>query len=89
MKKPSARRLAGKLSHFLAYQTKYSAQVRWGQGLAIDPSDNKLYAPFDGTVVMVAPTKHAIGLRSEYGVELLVHIGLDTVTLAASRLHCT
>jgi PTS system beta-glucosides-specific IIC component len=32
-----------------------------GQGLAIEPSDNKLYAPFDGTVVMVAPTKHAIG----------------------------
>lgn len=52
-----------------------------GQGLAIEPSDNKLYAPFDGTVVMVAPTKHAIGLRSATGVELLVHIGLDTVTL--------
>ncbi|MBT2649163.1 PTS glucose transporter subunit IIA [Bacillus sp. ISL-34] len=52
-----------------------------GQGLAIEPSDNKLYAPFDGTVVMLAPTKHAIGLRSTSGVELLVHIGLDTVTL--------
>lgn len=52
-----------------------------GQGLAIEPEDNKLYAPFDGNVVMIAPTKHAIGLRSESGVELLVHIGLDTVKL--------
>ncbi|MCY8979877.1 beta-glucoside-specific PTS transporter subunit IIABC [Bacillus halotolerans] len=52
-----------------------------GQGLAIEPSDSKLYAPFDGTIVMVAPTKHAIGLRSTSGIELLVHIGLDTVTL--------
>ncbi|TYR81830.1 PTS beta-glucoside transporter subunit EIIBCA [Priestia megaterium] len=52
-----------------------------GQGLAIEPSDNKLYGPFDGTVVMIAPTKHAIGLRSVAGVELLVHIGLDTVKL--------
>lgn len=52
-----------------------------GQGLAIEPSDNKLYAPFDGNVVMIAPTKHAIGLRSKSGVELLVHIGLDTVKL--------
>jgi beta-glucoside PTS system EIICBA component len=52
-----------------------------GQGVAIEPADNKLYAPFDGTVVMIAPTKHAIGLRSETGVEILMHIGLDTVTL--------
>lgn len=52
-----------------------------GQGVAIEPLDNKLYAPFDGTVVMIALTKHAIGLRSNSGVEMLVHIGLDTVKL--------
>lgn len=52
-----------------------------GQGVAIDPEDNQLYAPFDGTVVMIAPTKHAIGLRSTTGIELLVHIGIDTVQL--------
>ncbi len=52
-----------------------------GQGLAIEPSGDKLYAPFDGTVATVAPTGHAIGLRSDTGVELFVHIGLDTVKL--------
>lgn len=52
-----------------------------GQGVAIEPLDNKLYAPFDGTVVMIALTKHAIGLRSNSGAELLVHVGLDTVML--------
>lgn len=52
-----------------------------GQGVAIEPLDNKLYAPFDGTVVMIALTKHAIGLRSHSGAELLVHVGLDTVLL--------
>ena len=52
-----------------------------GSGLAIEPSDNKLYAPFDGTVATIAPTRHAIGLRSNTGVELFIHIGLDTVKL--------
>ncbi|MCD7034250.1 beta-glucoside-specific PTS transporter subunit IIABC [Metabacillus sp. GX 13764] len=55
-----------------------------GEGVAIDPADSKIFGPFDGTVVMTAPTKHAIGLRSDSGIEMLIHIGLDTVTLDGS-----
>lgn len=52
-----------------------------GDGIAIIPADGKIYSPIDGTVVMVAPTKHAFGLRTEDGLELLIHFGLETVTL--------
>lgn len=52
-----------------------------GKGIAIDPSDNKVYSPFDGTIEFIADSKHAIGLRSENGVELLIHVGMDTVQM--------
>lgn len=52
-----------------------------GQGTAIIPSDGKLYAPFDGVVSLVADTKHAISLDGPGGCEMLIHVGLETVSL--------
>lgn len=57
------------------------AQKMMGDGVMFEPEEGKIYAPCDGTVEFVFPTKHAIGMKSVDGVELLLHIGIDTVKM--------
>lgn len=52
-----------------------------GEGFGVIPEEGIVYSPFDGTVEMIFPTKHAIGLKSKEGIEVLIHIGLDTINL--------
>ena len=52
-----------------------------GAGIAVEPTEGKLYAPADGKITVAFPTGHAYGLRTENGLDLLMHIGMDTVEL--------
>lgn len=52
-----------------------------GKGIGIKPISHVIHSPIDGELLTVFPTKHAIGLRSDQGVEVLIHIGIDTVSL--------
>lgn len=52
-----------------------------GKGIGIEPTDSQIVAPFDGTISTLFPTKHAIGIVSNNGTELLIHIGIETVEL--------
>lgn len=57
------------------------SQKMMGDGIAIIPKEGKLVSPVDGEIMQVFPTKHAIGIKSLKGLEILIHVGLETVEL--------
>lgn len=57
------------------------SQKMVGDGMAIIPTDGKVYAPVDGSLIQVFKTHHAYAIRTDYGAEILIHCGLDTVSL--------
>ena len=73
--------LSGQVKELSQATDPVFAQGVMGQGVLIEPSQGDLLAPVDGIVSVLFPTKHAVGIVSDQGVEMLMHIGMDTVNL--------
>lgn len=74
--------LSGEVKALSEIKDEAFASGALGTGIAIDPAEGKLFAPASGIVTALFPKKHAIGIQTDQGVELLIHIGMDTVQLA-------
>lgn len=73
--------LQGKVKPISSIQDDVFSREVIGKSIAIEPTGNEIYAPITGTVTSVFPTKHAIGITGDNGVEVLIHVGIDTVKL--------
>lgn len=71
--------LTGKLVSMSDVKDPVFSQKMMGDGFAIIPSANEVVSPVDATIEVLYPTGHAIGLRTEDGIEILIHLGIDTV----------
>ncbi len=73
--------LTGKIVSLEEVPDPVFAQKMMGDGFAIEPAEGDVVSPVDGEVVQLFHTKHAIGLKTEAGTEILIHIGLETVAM--------
>lgn len=71
----------GKVIPITEVEDAVFAEKMMGDGFAVKPANGNIYAPVSGEVVSVFPTKHAIGLKTKDGIEVLVHMGIDTVEI--------
>ena len=73
--------MAGKAVPITEVPDPTFAEGMLGNGIAIEPADGKVYAPCDATVDMMFTTGHAVSLVADFGAEILIHVGLETVSL--------
>ncbi|WP_213975581.1 PTS sugar transporter subunit IIA [Tepidanaerobacter acetatoxydans] len=59
-----------------------------GDGIAIEPTENAVYAPITGKIVLIAQTYHALGIEADDGLNVMVHLGIDTVKLGGKGFNC-
>ncbi|MGD6833093.1 PTS sugar transporter subunit IIA [Sutcliffiella halmapala] len=73
--------LSGKVTELTEVPDPTFSQKMMGDGLAIIPSEGEVVSPVDGEIIQFFHTKHAIGIRSVTGAEILIHVGLETVSM--------
>ena len=73
--------VSGKIVPITELEDKVFSSKSMGDGIAFDPTDGKFYAPYSGEITVAFPTGHAYGLRTAADMEILIHIGMDTVEL--------
>lgn len=73
--------VSGRIMPVTEVSDQVFASKAMGDGIAIDPSEGKIYAPFSGEITVAFPTGHAYGIKAANGKEILIHIGMDTVEL--------
>ncbi|MGF2616752.1 PTS glucose transporter subunit IIA [Rossellomorea vietnamensis] len=73
--------LTGKMLSLEEVPDPVFSQKMMGDGIAVEPTEGKVVSPVNGEIIQVFPTKHAVGIKAENGAELLIHIGLETVSM--------